>query len=72
MADYSGLLNSQGSAQKRTLRIIYPDAWSYMEALQIAKIARIKKRRDDLCVKYMDNVKFKDHPLHFLFAKATH
>lgn len=43
-----------------------------MEALQIAKIARIKKRRDDLCVKYMDKMKFKDHPLHFLFAKATH
>ena len=43
-----------------------------MEALQIAKIARIKKRRDDLCVEYIDKMKFKDHPLHFLFAKATH
>ena len=43
-----------------------------MKALQIAKIAKIKKRRDVLCVKYMDKMKFKDRPLHFLFAKATH
>ena len=43
-----------------------------MEALQIAKIARIEKRRDALYVKYMDKMNSKDHPSHFLFAKATH
>ena len=39
--------------QKRALMIIYPDAESYTEALQITNIARLKKRRDDLCVNYV-------------------
>ena len=50
------------------MKIIYSEAESYTEALQIANIARLKKRRDDLCVKYMDKMKSKDHPLHFLIV----
>ena len=33
------------------------EAESYMEPLQIANIARLKKRGEDLCVKYMDKMK---------------
>ena len=55
--------------QKRALRIIYPEAESYTEALQITNITRLKKRRDDLCVKYMGKMKSKDHPLHLLVPK---
>ena len=39
-------------------------------ALQIAHIARLEKRRGDLCVKYMEKMKSKDHPLHSLLPRA--
>ena len=46
-----------------------PEAESCMEALQIANIARLKKRRDNLFVKYMDMIKSKDDPLHYILPR---
>ena len=44
--------------QKRALKIIYPKAESYTEALQFrANMRTLKKRRDDLCAKYMDRIR---------------
>ena len=43
-----------------------PEAESCMAALQIANITRLKKRRDNLCGKYMDTMKSEDRPLHYI------
>ena len=57
--------------QKRGLRIIYPKAESYTEALQFrANIPSIKKRRDDLCAKYMDKKRVLIN--YFLFLKLSY
>ena len=64
------LSNVIEGVQKRALRLINPEAESYLEALQIANIARLKKRSDDLCVKYMVNIESIDHPLHFLMPRT--
>ena len=55
---------------KRALTLIYPITESYLKALQIANIARLKKRSDDVCVKYMDKIESMDHPLHFLLPRT--
>ena len=56
--------------QTRALRITYPETESYTEALQLANIPSLKKTGwDDLCIKYMDKMKSKDHPLHFLLPR---
>ena len=56
--------------QTRALRITYPEAKSYTEALQLANKPSLKKAgRDDICVKYMDKMKSKDHPLQFLLPR---
>ena len=41
-----------------------------MEALQIANIARLRKRSDDVCVKYMDKIESVDHPLYFSMPRT--
>ena len=57
--------------QKRALRIIYPKAESYTEALQFtANIPSLKKRRDDLCAKYMDKKRVLIN--YFLFLKLRY
>ena len=59
---------NRGSA-KKALRIIYPEAWSYTEAQEIANISRLWKRTDELCFKCLDKMKSKGHPLHFLLPR---
>lgn len=54
------------SIQKRALRIIFPTAEKYTEALKLAHLDTLADRRNNLCVKYMDKMKRKDHPLHSL------
>ena len=39
----------------RALRIIYP-RFSYQEALQLAKIARLEDRRNELCMRAFDKI----------------
>ena len=41
-----------------------------MEALQIANIARLKKRSDDVCVKYMDKIESVGHPSYFSMPRT--
>ena len=41
-----------------------------MEALQVANKARLKKRSDDVCVKYMDKIESVDHPLYFSMPRT--
>ena len=41
-----------------------------MEALQVANKARLKKRSDDVCVKYMDKIESVDHSLYFSMPRA--
>ena len=40
---------------RRALRMIYPRS-SYQEALQVAKIARLEDRRNELCMRTFDNI----------------
>ena len=57
--------------QKRALRIIYPKAESYTESLQFrAIIPTLKKRRDDLCAKYMDKIRVLIN--YFLFLRLSY
>ena len=41
--------------EMRALRIIYPRS-SYQEALQLAKIARLEDRRNELCTRAFDKI----------------
>ena len=53
------------------MRIIYPKGESYTEALQFrANIPTPKKRRDDLCVRYMDKIRVLIN--YFLFLKLSY
>ena len=59
--------------QKRALRIIYPTAESYMEELQFrANIPTLKKRRDDLCVRYMEKIRVIINYFLFIRLSYTH
>ena len=61
---------SSRESKEGALRITYPETESYTEALQLANIPSLKRTgRDDLCIKYMDKMKSKDHPLHFLLPR---
>ena len=54
--------------QRRALRKIYPVAESYTVALQLPNLKERTREIHDFCVKsYMDKMKYKDHPLYFLF-----
>ena len=56
--------------QRRALRKIYPEAESYTEALQLPNLKKRTREINDFCVKsYMDKMKSKDHPLHFLLPR---
>ena len=56
--------------QRRALRKIYPEAESYTEALQLPNLKKRTWEIHDFCVKsYMDKMKSKDHPLHFLLPR---
>ena len=49
------------SVQKRPL--VFPADESYTEALGQANLPTLKERREDLCCKYMEKMKSRDHPL---------
>ena len=57
------------TVQKRALKIIFPEAETYTEALQLAQLTTLADRRKDLCFKYMDKMKKRDHPLFHLLPK---
>ena len=57
------------SVQKRALRIIFTGAETYSEALQLAGITSLAGRRHDLCIKYMNKMRQKGHPLNHLLPK---
>ena len=59
------------SVQKRALKIIYPAAETYSEALHLANLSTLSDRRDHLCSKYMDRMKQDDHPLSHLLPKLV-
>ena len=40
-----------------------------MESLQIANIARLKKRKDNFCFKYRDTMKSEDHRLNYILPR---
>ena len=61
---------SSRESKEGALRITYPETESYTEALQLANKPSLKKTgRDDICVKCMDKMKSKDHPLQFLLRR---
>ena len=56
--------------QRRALRKNYPEAESYTVALQLPNLKKRTREIHDFCVKsYMDKMKSKDHPLHFLLPR---
>ena len=56
--------------QKRALRKNYPEAESYTEALQLPNLKKRTREIHDFCVtSYIDKMKSKDHPLHFLLPR---
>ena len=57
------------TVQKRVLKIIFPKAETYTEALQLVQLTTLADRRKDLCFKYMDKMKQRDHPLFHLLPK---
>ena len=61
---------SRYSPKWRACLLANPEAESCMESLQIANIARLKKRRDNLCVKYRDTMKSEDHPLNYILPRS--
>ena len=59
------------SIQRRALRIIFPEAGSYNEALQLTKLDTLFNRRVSICKGYMNKMKCSTHPLHFLLPNLT-
>ena len=59
------------TVQKRALKIIFPTAESYTEAVQLAQLKTLAERRDDLCMKYMERMKCSDHPLKHLLPRPV-
>ena len=58
--------------QKRALKIIFPSAETYLEALEVAGIDNLADRRTIICKKYMSRMKISpNHPLHALVPKNT-
>ena len=54
------------SIQKRALRIIFPSADNYNDALEVARLDTLSCRREKLCIEYMRKMKNLNHPLHHL------
>ena len=52
------------SIQKRALKIIFPSADSYSDALELARVKTLAYRRDKICKEYMYKMKDLNHPLH--------
>ena len=59
------------TVQKRALKIIFPEAETYTEALQLAQLTTLADRREYLCFKYMGEMKQSDHPLVHLLPKPV-
>ena len=58
------------SVQKRALKIVFPAEESYTEALGQANLPTLQDRRENLCCKYMEKMKSRDHPLFKLLPKG--
>ena len=56
------------SIQKRALKIIFPSADSYSDALELARVKTLAYRRDKICKDYMYKMKDLNHPLHPLLS----
>ena len=52
------------SIQKRALKINFPSADSYSDALEWARMKTLAYRRDKICKEYMCKMKDLNHPLH--------
>ena len=63
------LFDAVETLQKRALKVIFPTAESYTEALQLAQLKTLAERRDDLCTKYMERMKCSGHPLNHLLPR---
>ena len=57
------LSNEIESAQKRVLKIIFPECESYAEALNFAQLPTLTARRVRICQKYMAKMRRENHPL---------
>ena len=58
------------TVQKRALKIIFPEAETYTEALQLGQLTTLADRREYSCFKYTDEMKQSDHPLVHLLPKT--
>ena len=54
------------SIQKRALRVIFPTAETYKDALNLAGLETLASRRTLLCEKYMNKMRCTNHPLNML------
>ena len=54
------------SIQYRTLKIIFPSADSYSDALELTRVKTLAYRRDNICKEYMYKMKDLNHLLHSL------
>ena len=59
------------SIQKRASRIIIPEADSYNDTLELAKLDTQFNRRISTCQRYMNKMKCSTHPLHFLLPTQS-
>ena len=57
------------SIQKRALRVIFPTAETYKDALNLAGLETLASRRTHLCEKYMNEMRCTNHPLNMLLPR---
>ena len=57
------------SIQKRALRVIFPTAETYKDALNLAGLETLASRRSYLCEKYMNKMRCTNHPLNMLLPR---
>ena len=53
--------------RKGALKIIFPSADSYSDALELARVKTLVYRRDNICKEYMYKM---NHPLHLFYQHA--
>ena len=56
--------------QKRTLKCIFPGL-GYAEVLIRVNLNTLNVRRDNICQKYLDNIKAGTHRLHYLLPEKN-
>ena len=57
------------SIQRKALRVIFPTAETYKDAINLAGLETLASRRTHLCENYMNKMKCMNHPLNVLLPR---